>query len=328
MTPLETTLFSAMARRRARLPPDTTCFRWLDDELPGVVVDRFGPVAVLSLYGDGLGREEERICEALAAAPGIESVYLKRRPREARKLANQPSAELAPPWPQVGQPFESLIVQERGTRFEIRPANGLSVGLYLDARDARAWLRASSRGRRVLNTFAYTCAFGVDAALGGAQRVVNLDVSRKVLDWGERNYELNGLAPTRHDFISGDAFDWLGRLAKKGEVFDLLVLDPPGFATTRSSRFTAKRDYHRLLAAAQPLVASQGLLLALCNVEQSERSFEAQLLRGLGARRWRTVRRFGASDIDFRQPSALKCHVLELGARLPGPELGGGNAPR
>ncbi len=303
-------LAEALARRLERLPEGTTCYRWIDDELPGVTVDRFDSVAVLSLYDDAA--DERAIAEALAATGGIEAVYVKRRPREARKLANEAADALAPPLPLIGKPVESLTVTELGARFEIRPGNGLSVGLYLDARDARAWVRANARGRTVLNTFAYTCAFGVAALLGAAKRAVNLDYSRKVLDWGGRNLTLNQLPVNRFDFISGDAFDWLARFAKKAETFDVVILDPPGFATTKSSRFTAERDYHRLVAAARRVVAPGGSLLAMCNVEQSERAFEDQLAHGLIGRKAREVTRFGASGVDFRQPSALRCHVLEL----------------
>jgi 23S rRNA (cytosine1962-C5)-methyltransferase len=78
----------------------------------------------------------------------------------------------------------------------------------------------------VLNTFAYTCAFSVCAALGGA-KTTSLDLSRKYLDWGRRNFELNGLDPAAHDFIFGDCFEWMRRLVKKGRLFDAVLLDPP-----------------------------------------------------------------------------------------------------
>ena len=306
-------LHEALTQRLARLPVDTTCFRWLDES--DVTVDRFGPVAVLSLYTDST--DESALAAELAATEGVEAVYVKRRPREARKLANEVPEALAPPLPLIGKAIDALTVAELGVRFEIRPGNGLSVGLYLDAREARAWVRANASGRTVLNTFAYTCGLGLAARLGGASRAVNLDASRKVLDWGEKNHALNELTTQRYDFISGDTFDWLARFAKKDETFDLVILDPPGFATTKSSRFTAERDYHRLVAAAQQVIAPGGRLLAMCNVEQSTRAFEEQLVRGVGSRKSREVIRFGASELDFRQPSALKCHVLELGPQQP-----------
>ncbi len=305
-----TSFREVLATRRARLPTGTTCFRWSDEDLPGVTVDLFADVAVLSLYRDA--PDEQSIAEALAAVPGIRAVYVKRRPREARKVANESPDVLAPPSPLLGAAVDALVVEEQGAKFEIRPGNGLSVGLYLDARDARRWVRENAAGRTVLNTFSYTCGFGVAARLGGAKRAVNLDASRKVLDWGEKNLALNGFEADRYDFISGDTFEWLGRLAKKHETFELVVLDPPGFATTKSSRFSAHRDYHQLAAAAEKVLAPKGLLLAMCNVEQlGLRDFTQQVQRGFGRRKFRQLDAFGASEVDFRQPSTLKCLVFE-----------------
>ncbi|MFO0600143.1 MAG: class I SAM-dependent methyltransferase [Myxococcaceae bacterium] len=304
---------AALELRRAKLPPDTTCFRLSDEDVPGVTVDRFGTVAILSTYRDV--ENEQELADALLGLDGLTSVYVKRRPREARKVANEKPEALAPPTPLAGTPVDELEVLEQGLRFVIRPPNGLSVGLYLDARDARAVVREHAKGRKVLNTFSYTCGFGVAALAGGATRAVNVDASRKVLDWGEENTRRNGHEPTRLDFIAGDTFDWLTRFAKKGETFDFVILDPPGFATTKTSRFTAKNDYHRLVKAAADVLAPNGLLLAMCNVEQSPREFDAQLARGLGARKSKELRRFSASAIDFTAPSSLQCRLLELPAR-------------
>jgi 23S rRNA (cytosine1962-C5)-methyltransferase len=306
----------ALARRRARLAPDTEAFRWVDEEVPAVTVDLFGAVAVLSLYREFSAAEEAALADALWATTPLEALYLKRRPREARKVANERPETLAPPLPLRGRPVESLQVRELGVPFEIRPANGLSVGLYLDAREARGWVREHAAGRRVLNLFSYTCGFGLAARLGGATRAVNIDASRKVLDWGEANLLLSGVQPDRRDFISGDAFDWLKRLAKKGDQFDLVVMDPPGFANTATSRFTAARDYHRLVEAVLPVAAPGATLLAMCNVEAlSAHDFDAQLTRGLAGREFRLSSRFGASEIDFRAPGTLKCVEVELDGR-------------
>jgi 23S rRNA (cytosine1962-C5)-methyltransferase len=306
-------LKEALVRRRARLPAETSCFRWIDGELPGVTIDLFADVAVVSFYRVAVPDEARGIGDALRSTGVVRSVYVKHRPREAKRAANEDVSLLAPPEPIVGDAVSELEVLEQGLRFVIRPANGLSVGLYLDARDARRWVRAHAKGRRVLNLFSYTCGFGVAARLGGAARAANVDVSRKVLDWGEENLTKNGLTPERFDFIAGDSFDWLARFAKKGEQFDLVVLDPPGFATTKTSRFTAARDYHQLVAAAEKIVAPEGLLLSMCNVEAlSADEFDSQLERGLGSRKRRRVTAFGASAVDFQQPSALKCVVHEL----------------
>jgi 23S rRNA (cytosine1962-C5)-methyltransferase len=313
-------LIEALARRTSALPAETTCFRWVDrsPRLPAVTVDVFGPVGVMSFYRPAAPDEVDALARALERLGRLSAIYVKHRPKEAKRAANEQPTEVAPPVPVRGDPIDELIVTEGGLEYVIRPANGLSVGLYLDARDARAWVRAHSSTRRVLNLFAYTCGFGVSARAGGALRAVNVDASRKVLDWGELNLKRNGLTPDRHDFIAGDAFDWLKRLAKRGEAFDLVILDPPGFATTRHSRFTAARDYHQLVAAAAPLIAPRGQLLAMCNVEAlSASEFLAHVRRGLGGRAHQVLTHFGASPIDFDPPSALKCVVVEPSGSAP-----------
>ncbi len=221
-------------------------------------VDVFADVAVLSTYVEGV--DEQGVAGALAAEHGLRAVYVKRRPKKAQGAA---TTDIAPTKPIWGSPVEAVVAVEQGMKFEIRPANGLSVGLYVDAREARAWVFANALRRTVLNLFSYTCGFGVAARLGGAARAVNIDLSRKVLDWGEANYALNGLSVEKRDFIAGDTFEWLKRFEKKGERFDLVVLDPPSFATSGRTRFSAAKDYPKLLAQAAQLGET---VLACCNL--------------------------------------------------------------
>jgi 23S rRNA G2069 N7-methylase RlmK/C1962 C5-methylase RlmI len=117
----------------------------------------------------------------------------------------------------------------------------------------------------VLNVFAYTCAFSVCAAKAGA-RTTSLDLSKKYLDWGKRNFALNQLDAAGHEFIYGDAWDWLRRLARRGRRFDVVLLDPPTFSRSRDSGvFRAERDYGRLAGAALPLLRPGGVLFASTN---------------------------------------------------------------
>lgn len=119
--------------------------------------------------------------------------------------------------------------------------------------------------RAVLNTFAYTCGFSVCGALAGAT-VTSLDLSRKYLDWGRDNFRLNGLDPDAHDFIYGDCFDWMKRLAKKDRTFDVVLLDPPTFSQSKASGvFKADKDYGALVALALPLLKPGGLLFCSTN---------------------------------------------------------------
>jgi 23S rRNA (cytosine1962-C5)-methyltransferase len=274
----------------------TDCRRLVDAETHSV--DVFGEVAIVSQY------TAEGVELSAIAQP---TVYLKKRPKEARAVVQE---EAAPVTPVRGPPVEQLVAHENGLKFEIRPPNGLSVGLYLDARPARAWVRAHAKGRTVLNLFSYTCGFGVAAMAGEAKRVLNVDRSRKVLDWGERNYALNGLAVDRYDFVAGDAFEWIPRLAKKGERFDVVVLDPPSFATAKRSRFSAQRDYAELVRSVEPLVGET--LVACCNLA----AVDARTVRGWVAQSMEVVEELGAGE-DFTQPSALKVVVARGRPRQP-----------
>jgi 23S rRNA (cytosine1962-C5)-methyltransferase len=215
-----------------------------------------------------------------------------------------------------GTARERVEVVEMGVGYEVHPAAGLSVGLFLDMRGVREWLHSACGGRAVLNLFAYTCSLGVCAALGGAQRVVNVDVSRPYLEWGKVNYALNGLAVEERDFIYGDAFDWLRRYARRGQAFDVVVVDPPSFSSTP---FSVTRDYPRLVAAAARVVAPGGVLLAATNHAQtSEARFDAWLREGLSLaeRRGHAIVRWHEPSVDFPVARGgrpyLKVRALEL----------------
>jgi 23S rRNA (cytosine1962-C5)-methyltransferase len=170
-----------------------------------------------------------------------------------------------------------------------------------------------------LNTFAYTCGFGVAATAGGAARVLNLDLSKAVLEWGQANYRANGFHPDLHDFVFGDVFDWLARLAKRGERFDLVILDPPGFSRTKGRTFSAARDYGELAALAAGVAAPGGAILACCNVaELPWRSFRDRVLTGC-AEIGRTARVAGVYHepaVDFPSPRGhepyLKMLLLQM----------------
>ncbi|MBX7099126.1 MAG: class I SAM-dependent methyltransferase [Myxococcaceae bacterium] len=291
-------------------------YRWVDGEHDGVTVDLFGDVAILSFYRPSDDALERAWASGLLEAGGARSVYVKRRPKEARRAANESLEALAPVTPLLGPPVESLTAQELGVPFLIRPANGLSVGLYLDARELRRRVRARASGLRVLNLFAYTCGFGVAARLGGAAEVVNVDLSRRVLDWGEENYRLNGLAPSAGEFRAAEAFGELKLLAKRGRQFDLAIVDPPSFSTTKGERFSAEKDHGRLLQAVGTVLAPGGTVYACSNLDRwSLPEVERRSVAALAALGARAVDRFGAPPLDFdARPSRLKVVELRLQA--------------
>jgi len=197
----------------------------------------------------------------------------------SRRVCGSSSAE-ASPRPILGEPApERFTIRENGVQFELSFNEGYSVGLFLDQRDNRRrflighvaanfpHFKCAIRNPKseILNAFAYTCGFSVCAALAGA-KTTSLDLSRKYLEWGKRNFRLNGLDPAAHDFICGDTFDWLKRLAKKGRAFDVVALDPPTFSRSREHGvFRAEKDYGKLIALALPLIKTDGVLFASTN---------------------------------------------------------------
>ena len=276
--------------RRARLyrPDDLTAYRLVHgiaDGFPGLAMDRFGDVLVIHAES-----------EALIPGPLDEfcSAYVKLHPSKGKPVAL--------PRPAWGEPVDEVVVRENGAAFAIRTTAGVSPGLFIDMREVRAWVRHVASGRRVLNLFAYTCAFGVCAALGGAARVLNLDLSRSYLAWGQDNFRLNGLAVDAGDFVYGEALDWLRRFTRRGELFDLVIVDPPSFSTAGRVAFAVERDYPRLVEAAARVVASQGMLLAATNHgATTDARFEAGVARGLASagRRGRLVRSWHEPSVDF-----------------------------
>jgi 23S rRNA (cytosine1962-C5)-methyltransferase len=241
------------------------------DGWPGWYLDRLGEV----LVSQSAGELSAEALAYLAAVPDVKAVYHKRLNRQVRRT----TPEEASPQLLSGEPLSApFTILENGLRFEMSMLEGYSTGLFLDQRDNRRRLlsghvaagfplRDATTGGEfsLLNTFAYSCGFSVCAAQGGAH-TTSLDLSKKYLEWGRRNFRLNGLDPVQHDFVYGDVFDWLRRFAKKSRQFDVIVLDPPTFSQSKAQgMFRATQDYGRLVDLALPLLKPGGVLLAASN---------------------------------------------------------------
>lgn len=265
---------TALARRRALgLPSDkTTAYRLVHgaaDALEGLTVDVYGKYLVASLYTEQRGEQEDRWLEALSTL-GYRGIYVKQRPKQANQLAEAERKERAPERALFGESApDAFTVLENGVPFEVRLGDGLSTGLFLDQRDNRRRFAELAANKRVLNLFAYTCAFGVVGARGGALSTSNLDVAKSVLERGKRNYALSSIGQgnehNEHLFLARDALEALPKLAKRGVRYDLIALDPPSYASTRGLRFSVERDYDKLVASALSVLEPGGVLLACTN---------------------------------------------------------------
>jgi len=255
--------------------PDTTAFRLLHgaaDGWPGWQVEQLGEF-LLSQSEYALSPAQSAKLTGLWEQRRLRGAYHKRLNRRVRQV----TTDQASPQHSLGEAApERFTVRENGLTYELSFSEGYSYGLFLDQRDNRRRLltghiaagfplRTPGSACRVLNTFAYTCAFSVAAAQAGAH-TTSLDLSKKYLEWGRRNFSLNGLDAAAHDFIYGDVFDWLRRLGKKGRQFDVVLLDPPTFSQSKESGiFRAEKDYGKLVALALPLLARGGVLFASTN---------------------------------------------------------------
>jgi 23S rRNA (cytosine1962-C5)-methyltransferase len=240
------------------------------DGWPGWYVEQLGLMRLAQSEAI-LSAEQQQWLESLGGS-GYQKI-LSRQVRRATPAETSPQLVCGPVAP------ERFVIRENGVKFEMSFTEGYSVGLFLDQRDNRRRfltghiaadfsLKTQDTTLEVLNTFAYTCGFSVCAAVGGA-RTTSLDLSKKYLEWGKRNFALNGLDPAEHDFIYGDTFDWLRRFAKKGRRFDVVVLDPPTFSQSKESGvFRAEKDYGNLVTAALAVLKPGGVLLASTNAAE------------------------------------------------------------
>ncbi len=303
---------AAALRRSFIEPSETDAYRVIHgaaDGWPEWYVDRLGSF-LLSQAEAPLTRPQQAALAGWMTALDARGVYHKRRSRHVRESAPD---DVAPRLAYGEAAPAEFVVRENGLRFGLRLDEGYSVGLFLDQRDNRRRLLtghiasgfpvfpASAQGCEVLNLFAYTCAFSVAAARAGA-RVTSIDVSRKYLAWGQRNFLLNQIDPAAHDFIYGDVFDWLRRLRKRGRQFDLVIVDPPTFSTTKTGgRFRAEADWPRLAQAALAALKPGGRLFASTNAARlTPARFLDQLATAIEeARRQSLTRHYAPQPPDF-----------------------------
>ena len=214
---------------------DTNAFRLVHGEgegLGGFAVDVYGEHLLVHLFSEEARAQKDAIVDQVDAL-GCQGVYLKIHPKQSNTLVDPHREELAPARPVRGQAApDPLLIREGGLLYRVRLGDGLKTGIFLDQRENRRRVRELSAGKRVLNLFAYTCAFTVAARAGGASQTVSIDASRGALAWGGENLEANGLASADDRLIDADALVWLKQAKKRNERFDLVVLDPPSYATT------------------------------------------------------------------------------------------------
>jgi 23S rRNA (cytosine1962-C5)-methyltransferase len=236
------------------------------DRLPGLTVDRYGDFLVMQAGTLAIDQHKAHLAAQLLALTGcagiVERSEMATRRQEGLNAASGLLTGAAPP--------DRLEVAEGGLRFLVDLAHGQKTGFYTDQRENRRRVATYCRGRRVLNAFSYTGAFAVYALANGASHVTNVDSSVEALELAEANLALNGFDPDRQSAaIAGDVFDVLrdwqsglpgDGLPGDGQLFDLIVLDPPKFAHSQAQVERALRGYKEINRLAFQLLRPGGVL--------------------------------------------------------------------
>lgn len=250
-----------------------TAYRLFDRDIPGYhfAVDRYDRYALVAEYpwkaGDALHeRRRAELLAALVAECGFSPGELIVKTHERHRAGESQYGRAGPEVPDV-----KAIVTEGPLRFEVNLGPYLDVGLFLDHRTTRRFVRERCRRKRVLNLFCYTGAFTVAAAVGGAAATVSVDLSGTYLGWAQRNLALNGItgaagtAGDPHTLVEADVLAYTQ--SGPPQLFDLIVCDPPPSSVSKKARsFDVQRDHESLLLGLRGWLAPGGAILFSCNL--------------------------------------------------------------
>jgi 23S rRNA (cytosine1962-C5)-methyltransferase len=210
-----------------------------------------------------------------------------------------------------GRSLQTVAMENR-LKFGIDFGAGYSVGLFVDQRENRRFVQ-QAKPKRMLNCFAYTCAFSVAAASAGAQ-TVNVDLSQKSLERGRQNFAFNEFSTEGHQFIADDVRPVLRRLARRGDKFDMIILDPPTFSRTKGGpAFHVEKDFEELIADAVEIATAGAKILVSTNCE----TLKEPALERMARYALKLSRRSGAfhrqsPPVDFSPGAAAKTVWLSL----------------
>lgn len=242
---------------------DTTAFRVFNGEgdgIGGLTIDFFNGFYMVSWYSAGIYSFREEIYSALKNVANTRGVYEKLRFETNGQYIEKDDYV-------SGEKGEfPLIVLENGMHYAVDLNDGAMTGIFLDQRNVRKSLRDNySDGKTVLNTFSYTGAFSVAAALGGAAGTTSVDLAKRSLPKTIEQFAVNGIDYESQDIKVMNVFDYFSYAVRKGLKFDVVVLDPPSFARTKKMTFSTSKDYPKLVKDAITITNDGGVIIASTN---------------------------------------------------------------
>ncbi|AWE07786.1 RlmI/RlmK family 23S rRNA methyltransferase [Lysinibacillus sp. 2017] len=242
---------------------ETSAFRVFNGEgdgIGGLTIDFFNGFYLVNWYSEGIYSFREDVYTALKQAVNTRGIYEKLRFNTNGQYIEQDDYV-------SGEKGEfPLIVQENGMNYAVDLNDGAMTGIFLDQRNVRKALRDRySMDKTVLNTFSYTGAFSVAAALGGAAGTTSVDLAKRSLAKTIEQFSVNGIDFESQDIKVMNVFDYFSYAARKGLKFDVVVLDPPSFARTKKMTFSTAKDYPKLLTDALAITNDGGIIVASTN---------------------------------------------------------------
>jgi 23S rRNA (cytosine1962-C5)-methyltransferase len=249
-------------------------FRLYDWDIPEIraVVDWYAGHLVIGEY-----MRRQSVPEWLPAMAGavakalnvpMEKVHLKERragKQDGKRYERMDHKEL------------TIVVSEGDLKFHINPSDYVDTGLFADHRITRRMIRERVQGKDFLNLYCYTGSFSCYAAVGGAKRTVSVDRSESAIQWAKENFELNRMDLENNRLIHGDCLEYLKKAKKAGETFDLAMVDPPSYSTTknRNQSFDILKDHPKLLTSTLDILKPNGILFFSTNHQGFELQAEA-----------------------------------------------------
>ncbi len=243
---------------------NTTAFRVFNGEGDGVggfTIDYFDGFYLFTWYSIGIYTLKDDILAAFKSIVNYKGIYQKKRFKGKGKYLDDEEDFVC------GNRVESpIIVKENGANFAIYLDDGAMVGVFLDQRDVRKTIRDTyAKGKTVLNTFSYTGAFSVFAALGGSTKTTSVDLANRSRSKTEEQFSINDIDVEAQDIIVEDVFNYFKYAVRKKLSFDMVVLDPPSFARSKKHTFSAGKDYVKLLKEAIQITNKGGVIVASTN---------------------------------------------------------------
>lgn len=242
---------------------DTTAFRVFNGEgdgIGGVTIDYFAGYYLINWYSKGIYQFKDEILNSLDNSVEYMAIYQKKRFDNEGKYIDDDDFVSG-----IKGDFP-IIVKENGVNFSIYLNDGPMVGLFLDQREVRKRLIDKyAKGKTVLNTFSYTGAFSVCAAIGGASKTTSVDLANRSLSKTREQFLVNEIDYEAQDIIVEDVFNYFKFAIKKNLRFDIVILDPPSFARSKKHTFSVAKDYVSLLKDAIQLTEENGVIVASTN---------------------------------------------------------------